>query len=278
MSEIVKYSRVEENNTVISLVLPAYKCADIIGDSIKRAQRILRKHFANNYEIIVVVDGFDQKTVDNIQNVKDPNLRIIHYSYNLGKGFAVRIGMKYSKGKYVGYIDAGTDISAKSLERAVLEVVKPDSYIVCGSKKHSKSKVLHYTSLRKFYTAAYNIFLKILFGIDYSDTQVGLKFYKSEVLEKILPYLRINRFAFEIEMLVLADKQGYSSHVDIPVDIEFKDRSAATGFKSIANMINDTLKFYLQLNFLGRYSKNNSENAKLSKDIQDHSLNITLTR
>jgi hypothetical protein len=92
----------------------------------------------------------------------------------------------------------------------------------------------------------------VLFDLPVRNTQVGLKLYKREVLNKILPKTKINGFAFDIEMLSLAYQSGYKNIGEIPVKVNLilgnDSKSLDLNLiKSSINMFFDTLKVCLKI-------------------------------
>lgn len=240
----------------ISIVIPAYECHQVIYKMVSLVLHSLTS-LKLPFEIVVVIDGKDESLFREVKRIKSKNIKIIYYEKNKGKGFAVKLGMEYSTGDYIGYIDAGLDISVNSLYLAIKEIIKNDTDIVCGSKKHPNSYIENYTILRRILTFGYNMLARILLGINYVDTQVGLKVYSKRLLKDVLPRLLVKRFAFEVEMLAVAELFGYNHHIDIPVKISFKDKSHAATIHSIMQMILDTVAVFYRLRILKYYQKNN---------------------
>lgn len=253
----------------VSVVIPAFKCADTIKNTITNLDNLLAKH-CRSYEIIIVIDGKDKIISKEAKNSDVSNLIILHYEANQGKGFAVKIGMTKAKGDIIGYIDGGGEISEGSVLNAIYEI--NNGYdIVCGSKLHSGSRVTNYTTLRRIYTKGYNLILKILFGIDYSDTQAGVKFYSRELIQKVVPLLLVKKFAFEIEMLIVADILGFKKHIDIPIDIKFTPVSNAANLPAIIKMLWDTCAIFYRhrlINYYRRQEKKENPNPRASLNIK----------
>jgi len=235
----------DKENIELSIVVPAFNCADQLPATILSVKNALDS-LEVLYEIIVVIDGRDDEAYREVDKIKQDNIKIFHFEENRGKGFTVQFGMQQASGNYIGYIDGDGDIFSDSLLDAYELIRKNDVDIVCGSKRHKDSKVKNYTQTRRLYTWGYNFFVRLLFGIKYKDTQVGLKLYSSELLIKILPALKVDGFAFEVEMLYLARKYGYRDHIDIPVKINYRFTSTATTLKSIVKMIQDTLGVFFR--------------------------------
>lgn len=234
-----------------SIVVPAYKQEKTIVSDVENLKGIADQ-IKYPVEIIFVVDGIVDKTLQLLSKKikKYPNFKVLSYKKNKGKGYAVRFGMEKSCGEIVGFIDAGMDIDPQGLLLALKEIEKGKSDIVIGSKKHPQSKIT-YPFQRKIISFVYQKFVKILFHMPVDDTQVGLKIYKREVLNKILPMLVIDGFTFDIEMLTLAYKLGYQKIQEIPVKVNLIKGNTSkimdTGmFKNIIEMFVDTLKVFLK--------------------------------
>ena len=166
------------NIKTLSLVVPAYKQEKTIVLNIESLAETLSK-LDCKYEIIVVVDGFLDKTYEKAKKVKNNNVRVLGYKVNLGKGNAVRLGMLEAKGDVIGFMDAGMDIESSSIS-ILLDFIKlHDADIIIGSKLHPDS-IVSYPIQRKILSWGYRTFTHLLFGFDVRDTQVGLKFFKKE--------------------------------------------------------------------------------------------------
>lgn len=260
MSQITKNKR-------ISIVVPAYDCEDVINSCISNIiQHAQQTSF--EFEILVVIDGEDRKIEQEVRKINSNNVKIFHLAKNQGKGFAVKLGMINSTGDYIGYIDGGSDIDEKYLFEAFELIHKEQIDIVCGSKLHKDSEVLNYSSIRKFYTRSYNLLVKLLLGVDYQDTQVGLKVYSKRFVDEVMPRILVKRFAFEVETLAVGALFGFDKHKDVPVKIIFKDQSSATRLQSIVRMIWDTVAVFYRIKILKYYQKISKENTNKNVERQ----------
>src|SRR3989339_646565 len=126
--------------TTLSVIVPAYKKEDIICRDLKKIEGVL-KQIRYDYEIICVVDGYVDKTYNRAKKLSCDHIKIFGYERNLGKGYAVRLGMKKAKGDLIGFIDSGMDIDPNGISMLLehMEWYKAD--IVLGSKRHPASIV-----------------------------------------------------------------------------------------------------------------------------------------
>ena len=240
----------------ISLIIPAYKQEKIIADNIRN----LDKTFSTlpyKYEIIVVVDGFLDKTFDNAKKVKVKNAKILGYEKNLGKGHAVKYGMLKAKGDVIGFMDAGMDINSATIP-LLLDLMKfHDADIVVGSKLHPESKV-SYPLARLILSWGYRTLTEFLFGFAVRDTQVGLKFFKKNVVREVFPRIVVKQFAFDVEVLAVSRALGFTKIYEGPIELDFTGLSTITSgnfWKIILFMLWDTLAVFYRLRILHYYDK-----------------------
>ncbi|MCL4354340.1 glycosyltransferase [Patescibacteria group bacterium] len=243
---------------LLSLVVPAYKQEKTILEDVKNLDKVLAS-LPYRYEIIVVVDGFLDKTYEILEENKSKfkNLKVFGYERNWGKGYAVKFGVLKAKGDIIGFIDAGMDLDPSEISVALdlMEWNKAD--IIVGSKLHPESKV-NYPIWRKILSWGYRTLTHILFGFNVKDTQVGMKFFRKKVAYDVFSKLAIKRYAFDIEVLTVAHKLGYKKIYESPVKLNFQRAAGitSTGFwKVIYWMLWDTAAVFYRLHILHYYDK-----------------------
>lgn len=245
----------------LSVVVPAYKQTNTIIEDLTHIQEVLN-HIKHDYELIVVNDGSPDKTYEKMQefykNHATPKekVKIINYDKNQGKGYAVKYGMSKSTGDYIGFIDSGMDLNPEGIALALehMEWYKAD--IVVGSKRHPASKV-SYPLLRRIYSTGYQILCSLLFGLTIKDTQVGLKIFKSNIITDIMPRLLIKRWAFDIEMLAVANYLGYKKIYESPIELRHVKFNSNVNRKVVFNMLWDTCAVFYRMHILHYYSNAN---------------------
>jgi len=227
----------------LSLVIPTYRKQRDVLDQLERVYGYLSRKNPD-FELIFVIDGYVDNTKDILEKyIKENRLKkvsVIGYKENMGKGYAVRYGMKRATGDVIGFIDADTDIQIRTLGYA-LKSIKHDSVMaVVPSKFHKDSnvemkfgrKILSYGLM---YTNRF--LLKLPKNVD--DVGCGLKIFRKELIKRILPSLRVNNFAIDSEILNLIGRVGYSVSV-IPFYLN-KNRSDSTSanLKEMLKMLKD---------------------------------------
>lgn len=240
---------------LLSVVIPAYKQEKTIVADIKNIDRTLSS-LGYRYEIIVVVDGIHDNTYQKASRIESSKIKVYQYEKNEGKGHAVRYGMMHAKGDIIGFIDAGMDIHPNGFQMLLNHMDWYNADIIVGSKLHPVSKV-SYPFYRKVLSWGYRLLTATLFGFKVRDTQVGLKFFKREVVQKVLPRLLVKRYAFDIEILAVAYSLGFTRIFEAPVEINFKQNSIT--FTNLAKityfMLQDTFAVFYRIRILHYYQK-----------------------
>lgn len=240
----------------VSIIVPAYNQEKIIIKDIKNLNNALLT-LNINYEIIVVVDGFGDKTFEQIKTLKIKNLKVLGYKENKGKGFAVKHGVLSAKGTIIGFIDAGMDLDPMELSVALSLMEMHNADIVVGSKLHPDSKV-NYPPARRVLSWGYRSFTQLLFGYKVKDTQVGLKLFKRKVARAVFSKIVIKRFAFDIEVLAVAHQLGYTNIIESPIKLNFNKVSSISSvnfWRVIFWMLWDTMAVFYRLKLLKYYDR-----------------------
>lgn len=241
---------------VLSVVIPAYKQAKTIARDVKRIQRVLVQ-IRYPYEIIVVVDGYGDGTYKQAKRLRSEQVKVTVYMKNQGKGHAVRLGMKRATGDYVAFIDSGMEIDPNGISMLLEHMEWYNADIIVGSKRHPAS-VVQYPFARKVLSIGYQLIVRMLFLVNVRDTQAGIKIFRKKALNKILPRLVVKRYAFDLEMLVVARHLGFVRMYEAPIKLKysFSDLVHASTIKSIIGIFIDTLAIFYRLYLLRYYDRN----------------------
>ncbi len=267
----------KNKETLISVIIPAYKQEKSIQNDLLRIKNVLDQ-LRHDYEMIVVVDGYLDKTLENAKKIKSSKIIITGYKHNHGKGNAVRFGMAKAKGDIIAFIDSGMDINPNGLSMLLEHFEWYNADVIVGSKLHPVSKV-RYPFQRKILSWGYRTIVRILFGLSIRDTQVGIKFFKRKVLEDVLPRLLIKKYAFDIEILAIAHYLGYKRIFEAPIELDFKTVSSIASlasidfYKTIFHMLWDTLAVFYRLKILSYYDNGNKRKWKYDPEL-DFKVNI----
>ena len=242
---------------MISIVTPAYN----VGEKIVVVMNELKKSvdkLSEDYEILVVDDGSTDstfRTAKELEQLSGNGFKVITYNKNRGKGYALKYGFEHSRGDLVFFIDADGDLPPEQMKSYLKIMERSEADVVIGSKKHPESKVIDYPQNRRILSLSYHLIIRTLFRLNVKDTQVGLKLFKREVLEEIMPTIMVKRYAFDIELLANAIGRGYRI-VDAPVELTFNNDSRID-WEAIWHMFVDTMAVAYRMHILDYYNCNN---------------------
>lgn len=239
---------------MLSIVIPAFNEGKKIYENLGIVSDVISK-FTDDFELVPVNDGSKDNTAAEILRAASENSKIspVIYEKNRGKGAAIVEGVKNSKGDIIGFLDADLDISPEHISKFVTAMNEQNADVVIGSKMHPDSE-LDYPPARKFFSMGYYCLLKILFGLKVRDTQTGIKFYKASFIKNIVNKLTVYGYAFDIEILALANSMN-ASIIEMPVKVVFQ-RGESFGrikFKDIWKMFTDTIGIWWRLRIKKSY-------------------------
>ena len=240
------------NNVELSVVVPAYREGLRIYDNLRRLIGELDK-LGVTYEVVVVSDGNTDLTVSEAKRVGSPAVKVFHYPMNIGKGFALALGVDQSTGALVTYIDADMELDPANIKSFIELMRTSDCDAVVGSKRHPQSKVA-YPGFRRFQSALYQLLVHVLFKLDMRDTQTGLKLFRRRVLEEAVPLLAVKRFAFDLELLVVARELGYRKMREAPITLDYRFESSVN-LLSAWHVLWDTAAIFYRLRILRYYQR-----------------------
>jgi len=216
----------------LSLIIPVYKGEKEIESTLA----LLAKNFPNE-EIIVVNDCSPDKTKEKIFSLLTtfPQICYLENEKNSGKGFSLKNGVLKAKGEFIIFTDHDLPYGIEGINKVYQELLK-GAKIVIGKRK----EFYNVSSTRKIFRPFLYFFIKIFFGLDYEDTQCGLKGFKRQSALDIMPRTFTNKFAIDIEILYLAKLLSYSVK---EVELEQKLFAPSTfNFKNIVLMFFDLIK------------------------------------
>lgn len=193
----------------VSVIIPAYNEANRIDRALIPAIDYL-KHHDYSSEIIVVSDG----SIDNTREIAEKhkidfeNLKIIEYSPNKGKGFAVKTGMINAGGKFRLFMDADYAVPIDYIESFLSEMNKGYD-IVIGSRENKDAEIIkHQSFFRERLAKGFNLLQRLILRLPIKDTQCGFKLFTSDAAQKLFNSISLDCAYFDAELLYIAHKNN----------------------------------------------------------------------
>jgi glycosyltransferase involved in cell wall biosynthesis len=202
----------------IRVVIPAF-CEELrIADCVTEYCR----YFGARAEVVVVANGCRDRTAEIVRELmrEFTNLSLIEIKHAIGKGGAVRVGLKSGSEPFVGYTDADGSTTAAEFDSLmqVCRTVGCDGAI--GSRWIRGANVTRKQPLlRRFTSRTFNLIVRSLFGLPFSDTQCGAKLFRRDAVDRVLGELELANFAFDIDLLYALKRFGFNV-VECPISWE----------------------------------------------------------
>lgn len=201
----------------MSLVVPAFNEESRLPPSLAVIRGVLDEA-ARSYEVIVVDDGSRDRTADLVEEARLswPELQLIVFERNQGKGAAVRAGMLAASGSLRLFSDA--DLSTPLAEMRKLEAaISAGAGVAIGSRALPGSQVeLHQPWHRELMGKTYNQVLRRLLLPGVRDSQCGFKMFTAAAAVSCFAPLETPGFGFDAEVLLRARRSGISV-AEIPI-------------------------------------------------------------
>lgn len=206
----------------LSVILPCHRLAETIGQQLARLETLLSPQ-GFPYELIPVDDGSDDDTGQALINFARTSSRVRPrlLGRNHGKGAAFMTALGRARYARVLLLDGDLDLAPEALPAFCDAAEAASADIVVGNKRHPLSQV-SYPLRRRIVSACYHALTAHFLGLALGDTQAGMKLFRRSALEYARDRMLVKRFAFDLELLVIARDGGFSV-TEAPVRVDFGD-------------------------------------------------------
>lgn len=237
----------------LSIIIPAYNEEALIVSTLNCLQAYLLAR-PDNFEIIVVDDGSQDKSVELVQQFQKLNkdVRLLVNQQNMGKGFSIQRGVLESRGQIIIFTDADLPYKLDAIE-GFLQALRNGCDLAVGSRVLPGSEVKGVPFLRYAAGQIFSWMVQAVLFQGLPDTQCGFKSFRAGAAKEIFRRLTIGGFGFDVEMLFIARKLKLTVR-PVPVQmIEHRQRSRVRLFVDSLKMFANL--FMVRLNDLqGKYN------------------------
>ncbi len=195
----------------LSLIVPAYNESATIARTLGLMRDYLEQR-AWAWEIIVSADGTDGTRERAAEfGGGDPRIVVIGTPERRGKGRGVRDGVMQAEGRFIGFVDADYKTPMEEVEK-ILPGFEEGFDLVIGSRRVGDSKIVRPQKLyRRVGSKVFASIMRAVVGLyGIQDTQCGFKFLTRDAARRIFAIQRIDGYMFDVEILRLARKLGYT--------------------------------------------------------------------
>lgn len=234
------------NGNILSVVIPCYNEAERLPPMLRDTIACLTQHlsrvadvsagqgrrFFDAFEILVVDDCSTDATIKvaeaefDVALKRDASLqkvascRVVASKPNHGKGFVVRTGFFEAVGDFVLMADGDNATKIEDVFKLLDVVDGPISaHIAVGSRAHlEKDSVAQRTLFRTLLMIAFHWVVHVTYFVGtrgswcrIRDTQCGFKLFRRAACESVFLSNRLERWAFDVELLLVARRQGLTA-------------------------------------------------------------------
>lgn len=225
----------------LSIVIPAFNEAIRIGVTLEQLHQFLAGE-GWAAEVLVVDDGSTDGTAEIVRQAGAgwEQLRLISNNGNRGKGYSVKQGALQAGGKFVLFTDADLSAPAEEMPKLLDPLRRGQADVTFGSRAIDRSLIgVHQSRFREFSGQIFNLFVQVLAGLYYKDTQCGFKAFNHDLMGPVFERQSIEGFGFDPEILYIAKKKGLRL-LEIPVRWNHVEGTKV-------HFLKDSLKMFLDL-------------------------------
>ena len=228
---------------LLSIIIPAFNEEARIINSLA----IIEKHMGTmlfNWEVLIINDG----STDNTKNIIEEwatyrNHFKVKTITHQGKGAAIKYGILNSNGKYQFMCDADLSMPIEKISE-FLNKMQEGYQIVIGSRQKIGARRFNEPHIRHILGRAFNLLIKSILVKHIQDTQCGFKCFNSNISKNLFKLQQINGFAFDVEILFLAQKNNIEIF-ELPIDWHHNDKSKVRIILDPILMARDILSIFI---------------------------------
>jgi len=222
-----------------SIIIPAYNEEKRISKTVARILEFFEKKKVD-FEIIVVNDGSNDKTSEAVKIFRNKKIRLLEFSPNHGKGFAVKQGMLNAKGDIILFSDADLSTPIEEFDK-LINYIK-DFDVIIGSRSIKGANVVkHQPFYRELMGKIFNKIVRLFTIRGIIDTQCGFKMFNQKAAKDVFSKTRITGFGFDVEALFLAKILKYKIK-EVPVTWINDEQTKISPVKDSLKMFIEVLK------------------------------------
>lgn len=224
----------------LSVIIPSYKSASVLRNNIPYLQAHLRAK-GYEHEILVIDDGSDDNSLTQ-KAVEELGCTYLANPVNMGKGAAVRNGMRHAKGQFRIFTDADIPFDAEAFDNFLRYLDFKEFDLVIGDRTLDQSNYFGEISrARKIGSAWFSFIVGRFVAGGMFDTQCGMKGFRGKIADDLFSVSLIDGFAFDVELIYIALKRNYDIK-RLPVKLRSQEGSSVSMLRHSFRMVMDLFR------------------------------------
>src|SRR6266508_1723868 len=232
-----------------SIVIPCFNEEGRVSETLRVTLEYLTAN-APESELIVVNDGSTDETgaiARKILGETNLQTRLLENFPNRGKGAAVRSGLLAAREPIGLFFDADLSTPLSEIPKLIEPIAKDEVDIAFGSRALDRNLIgIRQPWRREQAGRVFNLLVRVATGLPFWDTQCGFKAFRLDVCRPILEAARVRGFAFDVELLYLAQRAGLRIR-EIPVRWNHAEGSKVSFFRDSLRMLREVIALRKQV-------------------------------
>jgi glycosyltransferase involved in cell wall biosynthesis len=228
----------------LSIVIPAFREERRLPSALERLGEFCAT-LGESAEVLIVVEQGSDRTLEIAQafEATHPQFVVIDNGAQRGKGHAVRSGMLRARGDVIFYMDADLSVPLAEVRMFLAHfAAHPEIDVLVGNRQHAQSRITRVQSwLRRTMGQTFNRILRVVSAAPLRDTQCGFKAFRRAAAQAIFSRQKLDGFAFDVEVLLLAERLGFRI-ADLPVEWINSPESKVQLVRDSLRMLRDALR------------------------------------
>jgi len=230
---------IELSEPHLAVIVPAFNEEPRILPTLKRIQEYFSAQ-EYTWTAVVVSDGSTDQTDEIVKKFAsgDTRFRLIGYSPNRGKGYAVRTGMLETQAERLLFCDADLATPIEEVEK-LLAKIDEGFPIAIGSRPLKESRLeIRQPWYREMLGRTFNKAVQLLAVKGIMDTQCGFKLFTCEASQQVFSRCKLDGFGFDFEALMIARDLGFEI-AEVPIRWMHQEGSKVVLMRDGPRMLRD---------------------------------------
>ncbi|HWH10569.1 MAG TPA: dolichyl-phosphate beta-glucosyltransferase [Solirubrobacteraceae bacterium] len=200
----------------VDIVVPVHNEAGVLDASVRTLHGFLEAECDFTFRITIADNASTDETLEIARRLSGElaGVDVLHLDRK-GRGLALRAAWGRSEATVVAYTDVDLSTDLAALPALVGPLLDGHGDLAIGSRLAAGAEVTRGVK-REVISRTYNILLRILLDVGFSDAQCGFKAARRDVVVELLPEVENDRWFFDTELLYVAQRRKFSIR-EVPV-------------------------------------------------------------